>query len=166
MGTADRSPANPQRRNLLAGGATAVAAAGLAGFSKTAIAQAAAAAKPLPPYVAWKDPNALIVHTSSTLETKRTALGTSIITPTDQLYIRNNLPAPDASIVTDRDSWEVTVEGVKNPRELTMKELKGMGLETTAMVLKCPWTAARRGGKRSSSALISAGMHGGSSCWR
>lgn len=138
MGTAGQSPANPQRRNLLAGGATAVAAAGLAGFSKTAIAQAAAAAaKPLPPYVAWKDPNALIVHTSSTLETKRTAFGTSIITPTDQLYIRNNLPAPDASIVADRDGWEVAVEGVKNPRRLTVKELKGMGLETTAMVLQC-----------------------------
>ncbi len=138
MGAANQSPANPQRRNLLAGGATAIAAAGLAGFSKTAIAQAAAAAaKPLPTYVAWKDPNAMIVHTSSTLETKRTAFGTSIITPTDQLYIRNNLPAPDASIVADRDGWEVTVEGVKNPRKLTVKELKGMGLETTAMVLQC-----------------------------
>jgi sulfite dehydrogenase len=137
-GIADPSLINPQRRNLLAGGATAVAAAGLAGFSKTAIAQAAAAAaKPLPPYVAWKDPNAMIVHTSSTLETKRAAFGTSIITPTDQLYIRNNLPAPDASIVADRDGWEVTVEGVKNPRKLTVKELKGMGLETTAMVLQC-----------------------------
>ncbi|WP_334189617.1 SorT family sulfite dehydrogenase catalytic subunit [Noviherbaspirillum sp.] len=138
IGTADPSLINPQRRNLLAGGATAVAAAGLAGFSKTAIAQAAAAAaKPLPPYVAWKDPGAMIVHTSSTLETKRSAFGTSIITPTDQLYIRNNLPAPDASIVADRDGWEVTVEGVKNPRKLTVKELKGMGLETTAMVLQC-----------------------------
>jgi len=129
---------NPQRRNLLAGSAAALAAAGLGGFSKTAIAQAAAAAaKPLPAYVAWKDPSAMIVHSSSTLETKRSAFGTSVITPTNQLYIRNNLPAPDASIVENRDAWEVVVEGVKSPRKFTVKDLKGMGLETTTMVLQC-----------------------------
>lgn len=132
---------NPQRRNLLAGGTAALAAAGLAGFSKTAIAQAAAgaapAAKPLPAYVAWKDPSAMIVHTSSTLETKRSAFGTSVITPSNQLYVRNNLPAPDASIVENRDAWEVMVEGVQSPRKLTLKELKAMDLETTAMVLQC-----------------------------
>lgn len=130
---------NPGRRRMMAGGATAVVAAGLVGFNKTAIAQAAAAVagKPLPPYVAWKDPNAMIVHTSNTLETRRAAFGTSIITPAEHLYIRNNLPAPDESIVADRDAWEVAVEGVKNPRTLTVKELKGMGLQTTAMVLQC-----------------------------
>ncbi|HEY0844666.1 MAG TPA: sulfite oxidase [Noviherbaspirillum sp.] len=129
---------NPQRRNLLAGSA-ALAAAGLAGFQKTVLAQAAAstAAKPLPPYVAWKDPTALIVHTSSTLETRRSAFGSSVITPASQLYIRNNLPAPDASIVADRDAWAVSVEGVKSPRTLTVKELKSMGLETVATVLQC-----------------------------
>jgi len=134
----ETSVRNPQRRLLLAGSGAALAATGLGGFSKTALAQAAAtAAKPLPPYVAWKDPNALIVHTSSTLETRRSAFGTSIITPIEHLYIRNNLPAPDASIVADRDGWEVMVEGVKNPRKLTVRELKGMGLETVAMVLQC-----------------------------
>lgn len=131
---------SPARRNLLAGG-TALAAAGLAGLSKTAIAQAVASAapatKPLPPYVAWKDPAAMIVHTSGTLETRRSAFGTSVITPSDQLYIRNNLPAPDASIVADRDAWEVSVEGVKSPRKLTLKELKTLGLETVTMVLQC-----------------------------
>ncbi|MEN3367827.1 MAG: sulfite oxidase, partial [Burkholderiales bacterium] len=119
---------NPHRRSLLAGGAAALAAAGLGAFNKTAIAQAvtgnAPAAKPLPAYVAWKDPGAMIVHTSGTLETKRSAFGTSIITPNEQLYIRNNLPAPDASIVADRDAWEVSIEGVKTPRTLTVKELK------------------------------------------
>lgn len=129
---------NPQRRHLLAGSAATLAAAGLGVFHRTAIAQAAsAAAKPLPPYAAWKDPAAMIVHTSNTLETKRSAFGTSIITPVEQLYVRNNLPAPDASIVADRDAWEVMVEGVKNPRKLTVRELKGMGLETLAMVLQC-----------------------------
>lgn len=129
---------NPQRRNLLAGGIAALAATGMAGFTKTALAQAAAAAvKPLPPYVAWKDASAMIVHTSSTLETRRAAFGTSIITPAEHLYIRNNLPAPDAAIVADRDAWEVTIEGVRNPRTLTVAQLKRMGLETTPMVLQC-----------------------------
>nr|WP_026076155.1 sulfite oxidase [Noviherbaspirillum massiliense] len=130
---------DPQRRNLLAGGATALAAAGLGSFTRTAAAQAASAAagKPLPTYVAWKDPSAMIVHSSSTVETRRSAFGTSIVTPAEQLYIRNNLPAPDASIVADRDAWEVTVEGVRNPRKLSVKELKGMGLETVATVLQC-----------------------------
>ncbi|MFZ6749187.1 sulfite oxidase [Undibacterium sp. Ren11W] len=135
-------PSNPSRRQLLTGSAVALAATGMAGLSKTALAQAAAsvvpaAAKPLPAYVAWKDPAAMIIHTSSTLETKRSAFGTSVITPAEQLYIRNNLPAPDASIVADRDAWEVQIDGVKNPRLLNLKQLKGMGLETTAMVLQC-----------------------------
>ncbi|SMP51959.1 sulfite oxidase [Noviherbaspirillum suwonense] len=133
--------ASPRRRHLLAGSAVAMTAAGLAAFTRSAMAQAVAstvpAAKPLPAYVTWKDANAMIVHTSSTLETKRSAFGTSIITPTDQLYIRNNLPAPDASIIADRDGWAVSVEGVKNPRTLTVKDLKSMGLETMAMVLQC-----------------------------
>lgn len=129
---------NPQRRNLLAGGVAALAATGLAGFTKTALAQATGAAvKPLPPYVAWKDASAMIVHTSSTLETRRAAFGTSIITPAEHLYIRNNLPAPDAAIVVDRDGWEVSIEGVRNPRTLTVAQLKRMGLETTPMVLQC-----------------------------
>ena len=117
-----------------------LAAAGLGGFSRTAIAQAAGAApaaKPLPAYVAWKASDAMIVHSNNTVETKRSAFGTSVITPSDQLYIRNNLPAPDASIVADRDAWEVVVEGVNSPRKFTVKELKGLGLETTAMVLQC-----------------------------
>jgi sulfite dehydrogenase len=87
--------------------------------------------------VNWKDPASLIVHSSSTLETKRSAFGTSVITPAEQLYIRNNLPAPDASIIANRDAWEVSIEGVKNPRKLTLAQLKAMGLETVAMVLQC-----------------------------
>jgi sulfite dehydrogenase len=109
---------SPSRRHLLTG-STALTLAGLAGLSKTAVAQVVAgttAAKPLPSYVAWKDPEAMIVHTSGTLETKRSAFGTSIITPSEQLYIRNNLPAPDAAIVSDRDGWELVVEGIENPR--------------------------------------------------
>ena len=127
---------------MLAGSASALAAAGLATFTRGAAAAgetpvASAAPKPLPAYVAWKDPTSVIVHSSTTIETRRAAFGSGVITPAEQLYIRNNLPAPDASIVADRDAWEVAIEGVKRPRKLTLRELKTMGLETTAMVLQC-----------------------------
>jgi sulfite dehydrogenase len=79
----------------------------------------------------------MIVHSTSTIETRRGAFGTSLVTPTDRLYIRNNLPAPDAAIVADRDAWEVTIEGVRKPRALTLRELRTMGVETVAMVLQC-----------------------------
>jgi DMSO/TMAO reductase YedYZ molybdopterin-dependent catalytic subunit len=131
------------RRRLLVTGGSALIAAG-AGALSNASAQtpapatpAAAQAKPLPAYVAWKDADAMIVHTPTTIETKRSAFGTGVVTPTDQLFIRNNLPAPEASIVADRDAWKVSVEGVRTPRTLTVAELKTLGLETLPAVLQC-----------------------------
>ena len=126
-------PSALNRRHLLVGSASALAAVGLSTWSTGAAAQA----KPLPAYVSWKDANSTIVHSATTIETKRGAFGTSVITPAEQLYIRNNLPAPDASIVADRDAWEIAIEGVSNPRKLTLRELKTLGLETVAMVLQC-----------------------------
>jgi len=79
----------------------------------------------------------LIVHTPTTVETKRTALGTGAITPAERLYIRNNIAAPDVSIVANRDAWQLSVEGVRQPRTLSVAELKTLGLETVAMVLQC-----------------------------
>lgn len=126
------------RRHLLAGSAAALGAMGLASFSGRAAAQAAAVApKPLPAYAGWKAADALIVHSSSTLETRRAAFGTSTITPANKLYVRNNLPAPDAAILQDRDAWSVSIEGVKNPRTLTLAELKTLGVEAVATVLQC-----------------------------
>lgn len=129
------------RRGLLAGTASAIAGATLARVAQAQTAPGAPAAaaqpRPLPPYVNWKDPNQMIVHTTTTIETKRSAFGTSIITPADRLYIRNNLPAPDVSIVANREAWEVSVEGVRQPRTLSVADLKGMGLETVAAVLQC-----------------------------
>lgn len=126
------------RRGLLAGTATALAGAGLARVAGAQTpAPAAAPARTLPPYVAWKQADHLIVHTGTTIETKRSAFGTSVITPADRLYIRNNLPAPDASIVTNRDAWAVAIEGVKQPRTLSVAELKAMGIDTVAAVLQC-----------------------------
>jgi DMSO/TMAO reductase YedYZ molybdopterin-dependent catalytic subunit len=135
-----KTPVSLPRRQLLAGSASALAAAGLAGFGRNAAAQAAAVptgAKPLPAYAAWKDASTVIVHSSTTIETKRSAFGTSVITPDEQLYIRNNLPAPDASILADRDSWQVSIEGVRYPGTLAVNQLKSLGLETVATVLQC-----------------------------
>jgi sulfite dehydrogenase len=126
------------RRGLLAGTATALAGAGLARVvGAQTPAPAAAPARTLPPYVAWKQADHLIVHTGTTIETRRSAFGTSVITPADRLYIRNNLPAPDASIVSNRDAWAVAIEGVKQPRTLSVAELKAMGIDTVAAVLQC-----------------------------
>ena len=63
------------RRGLIAGTATAIAAASL---GRTAHAQTSGSgtttARPtLPPYIAWKNPEHMIVHTATTVETKRSA---------------------------------------------------------------------------------------------
>ncbi|MFY9294810.1 MAG: sulfite oxidase [Methylorubrum rhodinum] len=125
------------RRHFLAGGT--VAAFGLAG---PASAQAPAAgsgepAKALPSYVAWKDADAFVVHSNQTLETKRDRIGSGIVTPTDRLFIRNNVNPPSDAIVADRDAWRVEIAGVTQPRTLTLGELKRMGLTSVATVLQC-----------------------------
>lgn len=127
---------NPQRRHLLIGSVRALAAANLATWSLGSFAQSAGT-KPLPAYLAWKDQGSLIVHSGTTVETARAIAGASIVTPAIQLYIRNNLPAPDAAIVANRDAWEVSIEGVKQPRKVTVAELKKMGEESLPMVLQC-----------------------------
>ncbi|WKB53110.1 sulfite oxidase [Eleftheria terrae] len=132
----DTLPSLP-RRHLLAGTAGALAAAGLGTWSQAAAAQTQAAAKPLPAYAAWKSDSSLIVHSSNTLETRRSAFGSSVITPSEQLYVRNNLPPPDAAVLADRDAWVLTIEGVQHPRDLTLGQLKSLGLETVATVLQC-----------------------------
>jgi len=129
-----------RRRQLLAGGAGTLAGTGLIGLAGEAMAQAAsvpAGAKPLPAYVAWKDVDAVIVHNPNELETKRSAFGTSAITSSDRLYVRNNVTPPDPSILADRAGWQVAFEGVRNPRTLSVAELKTVGVETVATVLQC-----------------------------
>src|SRR5690606_42155546 len=86
---------------------------------------------------AWKDADSVIVHSANTIETRRGAFGDGVITPSRELYVRNNLPPPDASILDDRDAWTVEIQGVKNPRSFTLAELKTLGVETMATVLQC-----------------------------
>lgn len=126
-----------RRRSFLAGTAAAVAAATHLRNAPGVHAQEAGVAKPLPGYVRLKNPDALIVHSANTIETKRAFIGTSGITPNTIAYVRNNLPPPDESVVANADTWEVTIEGVANPRSITLGELKSMGAVTLAAVLQC-----------------------------
>ena len=123
------------RRRLLAAGAGG-AAAGLSGWSPASLAQAAAA-KPLPPFAAFKDASRVIVHSASGIETRRDAFGTSGITDTDILFARNNLAAPSASITANPDAWQLEVDGVSNPRTLSVADLKRMGVTSVSTVLQC-----------------------------
>ena len=113
------------RRRLLAAGATG-AAAGLAGWSPASLAQAGGA-KPLPAFASFKDAGRLIVHSASGIETRREAFGTSGITDTDILFVRNNIAPPPASITADPDAWQIEIQGVTRPRTLSVAELKRIG---------------------------------------
>ena len=123
---------NLKRRHFLIGTAGVVtsAAAGL-----PAMAEGEATA--LPDYVSWKNADAVIVHTKETLETQRAAQGAELLTPSNSLYVRNNLPAPSDEIVADRDAWEIEFGGVANPTSMTLGQLKTMGIETVVCVLQC-----------------------------
>ena len=143
------------RRNLLGATVGLVAAAGLnprsanaqaatPAASPAAAAPAASTAKPLPSYVSWKHADSMIIHTPTPIETKRSAIGSSIITPSDRLFIRNNLPAPSAADIGDVNAWKVTVEGVGKPQALSIADLKQMGFETMATVLQWLCTTQTR----------------------
>lgn len=132
--TASSEPQDLSRRRLLVGSAGALASVSLLGMTPLA---KAAEAKTLPDYAKWKDQSALIVHSVNTLETKRGAIGSGVVTPSDHLYVRNNLPAPSEDIVNNADAWEVTFEGVNNPQTLTLADLKKIGVESVAAILQC-----------------------------
>ena len=76
-------------------------------------------------------------RTPITLEARRSSFGVAPLTPTDRFFVRNNLPMPDASILDAPDRWVLRVEGVGSPRDVTLAELKQLGLETVATVVQC-----------------------------
>ncbi|RCW63226.1 DMSO/TMAO reductase YedYZ molybdopterin-dependent catalytic subunit [Pseudorhodoferax soli] len=121
----------------MAAGVSAAGSAAFAANPATPVQTPGAGAKPLPTAVQWKDASSLIVHSSTTVELKRGSFGSSGITPTDRLYLRNNLPTPDASIMAEPEAWEVSVEGVRKPRTLDVRTLRTLGVETVAMVMQC-----------------------------
>jgi DMSO/TMAO reductase YedYZ molybdopterin-dependent catalytic subunit len=122
-----------RRRDFLIG-AGLFAACSLNGFVHPAWGQTK---KALPQYANWKDAEAMIVHSPTTIETERQALARHLVTPERILYIRNNLSPPNQSIVANRDAWQVAFEGVRNPRRLRVGELKKMERRDITMVLQC-----------------------------
>ena len=92
-----------------------------------------------------KDPANFIKHGDNplTLETRREKLGTSVLTASTVLFVRQNLPLPPPELVADRDGWTTRVEGVKRPGELRVDALKRLGLTTLATVLQCSGNGRR-----------------------
>jgi len=131
---AQAEPIQLSRRRLLLGSAGAMASVSLLGFSSLTRAEEP---KTLPDYVKWKNANEVIVHSANTIETERGAIGSGVVTPSDKLYVRNNLPAPNEQIVADRNAWKVSIKGVNDPQTLTIADLKDMGIETVTTVLQC-----------------------------
>lgn len=134
-----RGPVSSRRGFLRFAGATALG--GTVGYAMPlgtdGLVDARAQEKKLPDFVKTKDLNGLIVHSDKTFETKRAMLGAGGITPNNLLFIRNNLSTPDESVVANRDAWEVSIEGVRNQRKMTIAELKTLGIESVAAVLQC-----------------------------
>lgn len=136
---------NVTRRRLLTTSTSVLGLASIGAISSLSPAAKALAttqgdtgkAPSLPPYASWKDIDSLIIHSANTMETKRHAFGSGIITPLERLFVRNNIAPPSEDIVKDPDAWELQVEGVKNPVTLTVSELKKLGMTTVAMVLQC-----------------------------
>lgn len=82
-------------------------------------------------------------RTPLTMETRRSVLGRELVTPTSQLFVRNNLPLPPLRIVEHPDAWELQVWGVKQPRTFTLAELEALGEESVTSVLQCSGNGRR-----------------------
>lgn len=122
------------RRGFLIGSA-GIAGAAASGVALPAMAQESEGG--LPDYAAWKNADALIKHSENTMETKRAAIGANLITPDDELFIRNNLPTPDPKVLDDPNAWMVEIEGVGKPGAMSVGDLRKLGIETVVSVLQC-----------------------------
>ena len=71
------------------------------------------------------------------LETRRSQFGLGPITSASHLFVRNNLPAPPASLTDLDDNWSFSVAGCERQGSLTLADLKRMKSRTVASVLQC-----------------------------
>jgi len=85
------------------------------------------------------NPENFIIHNKSplALETRRSRIGSGVITPASRFFIRNNLPMPSAKIVDRANAWVLSVLGVKRPGSLALTEIQGLGLQTETAVIQC-----------------------------
>ena len=130
---------NINRRNFLTGTATLAGLAATASVVPITIASAnhKKGEKGLPEFISWKDRDALIVHSDKGIETHRSAIGESLITPNRNVYIRNNMPTMTDYQIGDRNNWKVSIQGVKNPKTFSLAQLKKLGHTTIPTILQC-----------------------------
>jgi len=128
------------KRNFLTGSATLAGVAAATSVLPISIAKANhedSDPKGLPDFIKWKNRDALIVHSKKGIETHRSAIGESLITPNRNIYIRNNMPTMSDTQIGDRNNWKVSIEGVKNPKTFSLAQLKKLGHTTMATILQC-----------------------------
>ena len=128
------------KRNFLTGSATLASVAAVTSVLPISIAKANhedSDPKGLPDFIKWKNRDALIVHSKKGIETHRSAIGESLITPNRNIYIRNNMPTMSDTQIGDRNNWKVSIKGVKNPKTFSLAQLKKLGHTTMATILQC-----------------------------
>ena len=128
------------KRNFLTGSVTLAGVAAATSVLPISIAKANhedADPKGLPDFIKWKNRDALIVHSKKGIETHRSAIGESLITPNRNIYIRNNMPTMSDTQIGDRNNWKVSIKGVKNPKTFSLAQLKKLGHTTMATILQC-----------------------------
>jgi len=128
------------KRNFLTGSATLAGVAAVTSVLPISIAKANhedSDSKGLPDFIKWKNRDALIVHSKKGIETHRSAIGESLITPNRNIYIRNNMPTMSDTQIGDRNNWKVSIKGVKNPKTFSLTQLKKLGHTTMATILQC-----------------------------
>ena len=138
----NKTKLNLNRRNFLTGTAALAGVAATASVVPISIANANHSplnenTKGLPDFISWKDRSALIVHSNKGIETHRSAIGESLITPNRNVYIRNNMPTMTDDQIGNRKNWKVSIEGVKNPKTFTLSQLQKLGHTTMATILQC-----------------------------
>ena len=128
------------KRNFLTGSATLAGVAAATSVLPISIAKANHSDsdfKGLPDFIKWKNRDALIVHSKKGIETHRSAIGESLITPNRNIYIRNNMPTMSDEQIGNRNNWKLSIKGVKNPRTFSLAQLKKLGHTTIATILQC-----------------------------
>ena len=96
----------------------------------------------LPDYVSWKDRSSFIINTANTLEAHRSAIGDSVITPNNKVFVRNNIPSmkqDEIDFVKEGEfkDWVVNITGVRSPVMFKLKDLKKLETKKIVTVLQC-----------------------------
>ena len=102
---------NSNRRSFLTGtaaiaGVTAISSISNFNFNIAKADHASATLKATPEYIKWKNRNAIIIHTEGTVETHRDMIGSGIVTPIENMYVRNNVKSLTDGQIGNRPDWK------------------------------------------------------------